>query len=409
MFSKHCLFILSLIMYPMLLSNPLFAQAMPGQWVDDKYSVLLITDMPPPRVILDEKNTVLKTIPHVSNAGEDFPVVSSFLKNGIHSYWHNEALYTLVDGLQRDRDGSVFKRFTYAKWQDGEWHFLGAYKAESDESLRAIPCDDDRVIVISRNADLADNNRPDRSPFVRMSIDLEKNELRLRDSINHGHDDLQKYMSSPDCFSLASSSTIVMTDGYATLINYRTGLYWVFSLEKASLVKAGNIFNKVTPEMIAKGGFQEAVLLANPEKAGTVLIATQEEAFFTTDSDNTGNVYLEMAEMRLSNPQMTQEEYIRLLNERIKRLRENSPYIDWYRLYPENGRVEKLPEPPEGGTHLRGENDENRHWRPMPDGSIKLESLDRTLFEARQKEKEITSDKDGNADKDLVQVVQHTP
>jgi len=414
MFFKRYLFVLFLLIISLILSNRyVFAQETPGQWVGDQYSVVLITDMQPSRVLIDEKNAIHKTIPHVSKAGDNFPVDSRLLNNGIYSYWYNDVLYTLVHGAnERDKDGSLFRRYTYAKWEDDEWHFLGSYKTGQNEVIKAIPCSDGRLIVISRNTDLTNNNKPDRSPFVRMSIDSEKNELRLGASINHGQDDLQKYMSNPACFSLAHSSNIVMTDEYATLINFQTGLYWVFSLEKASLRKAGNIFTKVTPEMIAKGGFQEAVFSVNPEKDGTVLIAAQEEDFFTTSPDSAGNVYMEMAEVRLRNPNMAQEEYTRELRARLKKQRDNSPFIAWYRLYPENGKVEKLSEPPEGGTHLREEEDGVRiglsiRWRPMPDGSVKLGSLDSTLFEARQKEKE-GSDEDEKNNKELTQAAKVT-
>jgi len=59
-----------------------------------------------------------------------------------------------------------------------------------------------------------------------------------------------------------------MTDDHAVPVNGSAGLYWVFSLEKASLVKAGGTFRNVTPEMAAKGGSGQAALRVNPERGG---------------------------------------------------------------------------------------------------------------------------------------------
>ena len=87
-------------------------------------------------------------------------------------------------------------------------------------------------------------------------------------------------MQDNEVFALAWLSKVVMTPKHATLVNPNTGIFWVFSLEKASLVRAGNVFSKVTPEMVAKGGFPSSILCANPEIDGTVLIAAQDENFF---------------------------------------------------------------------------------------------------------------------------------
>jgi hypothetical protein len=235
--------------------------------------------------LIDEKNAIHKVIPPVSKAGADFPIDPKFLSDGPYSYWHDGALYTLAHGVNvRAKDNSVYRPHTYAKWEDGEWHLLGSYKTGANEYLNAIPCDNDQVIVISSETDLVDNNRTDRSPFARFTLDPNGKELRRGTSIAHGQDELQKHMSNPDCFKLAYWSKVVITDGYATLINGNTGLYWVFSTEKATLVKAGNIFKKVTSEMIAKGGFSGVVMATHPEKDGTVLIPAQEEDFFVTNN-----------------------------------------------------------------------------------------------------------------------------
>jgi len=391
MFKKRCHIILPLLMLASAFAS---AQSMAGQWHGDLYSVLVITEMPPPIALIDEKNAIQKVIPPVSKAGDSFPVDARFLNKCFFAYWHNDALHQLAHGLNvRDKENKnlVYRPFTYAKWEDGEWNLLGTYKTGPNEQLNAIPCDVDRVILISSETDLVDNNRAERSPFARFSLDPNGKELRRGTSIAFGQDELNKYMSNQDVFGLPNASILAMTDKYAALINTNTGLYWVFSKEKASLVKAGNIFKKITPEMIAKGGFPSAIMSAQPEKDGTVLIAAQEEDFFIINNpDATANVYLEMIEIKNNNPYMTQEEYVRQLNERLKKQRENSPFIDWYRLHLENGKVEKLAEPPEGGTRQRTDGSlqstANNSWRPMPDGSIKLGNLDRDLYESRKKD-----------------------
>jgi hypothetical protein len=277
-----------LILWAILTPNTASAQT-PGQWHDGLFSLHSDGHMSSPwrAVLIDENNIVQREVPQVPEAVAE---TAKYSPDGV-SFWHKDALYTLLYGpKEKDKDGSEFRRFTYAKWEADEWHFLGSYQAKPNEDLRAIPCDDGRFIVISRRADLVDNNRPDRSPFVRMSIDQKNQKLRIDASIAHGQDGLKNFMSGSG-FNLASMSSIVMTDRHATLICHISGLYWVFSLERASLVKAGNIFKMVTPEMIAAGGFHFPVLSANPEKDGTVLIAAQEERLFVTDPGSVGNLY----------------------------------------------------------------------------------------------------------------------
>jgi hypothetical protein len=205
----------------------------------------------------------------------------------------------------------------------------------------------------------------------------DKKEFRIDAPISHGQDELQKYMSAPEVFSLAAMSPIIMTPKHATVLSRTTGLFWVFSLEKASLVKAGNIFNKVTPEMIAKGGFPNPILCVNPEKDGTILIGAQDESFFTTES---GDLIKEINEME-SKSNLSDEEATMFLVRRMRELAEKNPYIVWYRIHPENGRVEKLDNPPEGGSNVR-EGGKNDYWRPMPDGSVKIGVLEREIGRA---------------------------
>jgi len=343
------------------------AQVLVGQWHGDLYSVTLISEMPPQVAQIDARNTIRKIIPHVSKAGSGFPIKTKFLVTGIYSYWHNDALYTLVHGSsEREGKGPFHRRHTYAKWEDEEWHFLGSYMAAQNVKLKAIPCDNDTLIVISSDIDLVDNKRENRSPFAKMSFGGSEKELKLGASIDHGQEELQNHMSNPNCFNLAYSSSIVMTDKYAAVISYGTGLYWVFSLEDAALVKADNIFKNVTPEMIAKGGFISAIISAQPEKEGTVLIAAQEEDYLiVNNSDPINNdVYVKLAETRPDDPDMTQAKYIKELKERVREQRTKSLFIAWYRLHPENGSVEKLEYPPRGGAKSTEYGD---FWRPMPD------------------------------------------
>jgi hypothetical protein len=51
--------------------------------------------------------------------------------------------------------------------------------------------------------------------------------------------------------------------------------------------------------------------------------------------------------------------------------RARNPLVVWYRIHPDNGRLEKLAAPPTGGATHRDSWD-NEHWRPMPDGSVKM-------------------------------------
>jgi len=163
-----------------------------------------------------------------------------------------------------------------------------------------------------------------------------------------------------------------MTDSFATLISPTTGLYWIFSLETASLKRTGNIFRNVTPEMISKGGFSGgAVLCAHPEKDGTVLVSAQMENLFIYE---TSNVEKEIGELMQQNPAMTGREALDLFRARKKELADRSPMIDWYRIYPESGKVEKLGLPPEGGATER-EGGKNDIWRPLPDGSVRMGPL----------------------------------
>jgi hypothetical protein len=120
--------------------------------------------------------------------------------------------------------------------------------------------------------------------------------------------------------------------------------------------------------MITKGGFSNAILCVNPEKDGNVLIAAQDEDFFMTEIDNT---IKEANEMSANNSNISVKEIIEFIRQRDKEIAGRNPFIVWYRIYPENGRVEKLSTPPEGGTLFR-DGGKNDVWRPMPNGSLKM-------------------------------------
>jgi hypothetical protein len=159
----------------------------------------------------------------------------------------------------------------------------------------------------------------------------------------------------------------MMTDEHATVINYDTGLYWIFSLEKASLLYSGMIFKELKPEQIISGGFPEAILCSHPEKGGTVLISAQEVSAFTTE---TGNEEKETNEM-MNIPGTTWDDVKDVSQARREELAHRNPLLVWYRIYPNTGRVEKLADPPLGGEYLR-DGGKNDYWRPMLDGSVKM-------------------------------------
>lgn len=358
------------------LAMPAFAQNT-GQWADDLYYINVsgynnnVSGMAlSTSVFIDENNKIHKKIPALES--KDFPVTAWFGNvPPFDSYWRNEAAYLLGEGVsEKNEDGSYFTRWVFAKWTEDEgWHFQGDYKTDTNEMLEAIPCDNDRFIVISCAKDLTGDNRwQTRTPFARMSLHPDKKELRLDTPIDHGQDELRKYMSNPDFFKLAWLSQPCLTRDHATLINCNTGLYWIFSLEKASLTKAGNIFKSATPEWIAKGGFTSSVLCARPEKAETILIAAQEEDYLIKANDP----WKQALEFR-EKFNATNEEQMEMFKHYYQEYVNRSPFIAWYRVYPETGKVEKLKEHPEGGTWYRVElNDGHDAFRPMPDGSVKM-------------------------------------
>jgi hypothetical protein len=318
-------------------------------------------------VFIDENNKIKKIIPNLAYQ-KNFSMLYHETQFS-ESLWHNGALYTITRG-------TVEKNWIFAKWQDGKWHFLGFYKmdfaeAQHRQGLKAIPCDNDRFIAIfsNNNGGIDSKSKSKATPFYRMSISPQQ-EFTIDKAIGHGQDPLN--MASPDYFELAHDSSIVMTDRHATLLSEKTGLYWVFSLKDASLVKTGNIFKEtakmITPEMVAKGGFANyPILCANPERMGTVLISAQDERFFATETRDFSEEYNELIIKHYDN--MSDDEFLEKLQYPLqKEFANRNPNIIWYRIYPETGEVERLKSPPPGGSRSR--NGMNADWRPMPDGWV---------------------------------------
>jgi len=370
----------------------------PGQWARDMYLVERAHEFPFPKALIDEENRIRLAIPSVAKA-IGFPVPQSRLGLSMRSLWHKDALYTVAyggkDTYEDNEDGSKFKHCTFAKWQDDGWQFLGDYKTDTEIDLIAIPCDRERFIVISANGDLAGNNALTTSPFHRMSIPSGKKELRLDDLMDHGMDEIRNHMSGPNCFNMAFNGQIAMTDDYATIVDSKTGLYWIFSLEKASLKHTGKIFKNVTPDMIAKGGFPNAILRVHPEKNGTILISAQEEAAFLTE---TGDVTKEIQEQLEKNPDLSPEDIYKLIRSRSDELASRNPLLVWYRIDPENGKAEKLGVPPVGAAFVR-DGTKNDYWRPMPDGSVRMGSLDPYLKADAEVQQTKTQQADGQQTK----------
>ncbi|MCL1909062.1 MAG: hypothetical protein FWG12_06825 [Holophagaceae bacterium] len=349
----------------------------PGQWVGDFFSVE--DAMNKSAIYLVDRDCIVREEISSVSYIDDFPIAREHRRGILNSVWFNDALYSLAygsDPFEKDAEGTSFRRLIFAKWQDDEWHYLGEYKhVHPTLRLQAIPCDNDRFIVISEKEDLAGNTGSQITPFVRMAVDIDKKVVRVHSSIDHGQDDLRQYMSKQTCFDMAFRSHIIATGNLATLLNYKTGLYWTFSMETATLKKTGNIFSRVEPEMVAAGGWTDAILCAHPEKDGTILVSALEEGLFTTQDDYVAEMR-ELAEVHnLNRPDatMTQGEWAKLyMNRRTQVVNQNSAIV-WYRLHPESGKVEKII-PPEGAAIDR-EKGMKDLWHPKPDGSVQMTSV----------------------------------
>jgi len=385
----------------------------PGQWVGDLYLMQsfplnggsrFVIDLI--GILVDEKDTIHKVIPNLPKV-KDFYISDSHRHGANSIIWHpalpftgaaavchNDAFYTNARAIgqlslsstdepirsrYKREDGSEFDRFFFAKRNDDddqEWQYLGFYDVEPNTFLTPIPCDNDRFIFViyDNHGQNNFNNRSNKTPFLRVSIpNNDKKELRLDSYIDHGQDEVLNYMSDRDLFYLIYCSNIILTDKYATLVNRTSGLYWVFSREKASLVRAGCIFNKLKANHLNPNGFDSAVLCAHPEKDGTVLISAQDENYLTEPAVD---VMEEFNKLSRSGFFKSHDEAEKWMAQRLEEVDKGSPYVVWYRIYPESGKVERLTHPPEGGSLLRdGNNRSNDIWRPMPDGSVKMGPL----------------------------------
>jgi len=354
----------------------------PGQWVDDLFAVqnkLIMGSV----YFIDGDNFIRKTIPPLSGIDE-FPVPKEVRSGQASLGWYGDGLHVLAyprGATLKDPDGTLFTSFTFAKWQDDEWHYLGSFNTPNARMhktpnarmyARAIPCDNDRFIFVSYGVDVG-NAGSEQTPFARMSVNRDSRKVSPVSSIDHGQDELRQH--SLVFLGDVADSPIIMTDSYAMVLNYKTGLYWIFSLESASLRKAGSIFTKVTPEMIAKGGFMDAILCAHPEKDGTILISAQDEEAFTTQPDYAAEMKELWDNHRVGQPDatMTAIDWFELYQNREKQVKEQQPWIVWYRVHPESGKVEKIL-PPEGAA-IERDGGENDLWRPMPDGSVQMGHL----------------------------------
>ena len=379
-------FVLSTMFKISLLLSSVAASAQ-GQWAGDLWLENCRSNVfHSTTVFIDENNKIKKIIPNLAYQ-KDFSMLCHKTQFS-EPLWHNGALYTITEGTME-------KNWIFAKWQDGRWHFLGHYKMDYAEThpeylddddfekhwkqyhqqynqdMKAIPCGNGRFIAIfwNKNGGIDSKSKSKATPFYRMSISPQQ-EFTIDKAIDHGQDPLR--MASPDYFNLAHDSSIIMTERHATLLSQETGLYWVFSLKDASLVKAGNIFKEtakmITPEMVAKGGFANSpILCANPERMGTVLISAQDERFFAAETRNFSEEYSEL--LSKNNPHMPDDEILEKLQYPLqKEFANRSPNIVWYRIYPETGEVERLKVPPPGGSRSR--NGMNDDWRPMPDGWV---------------------------------------
>jgi hypothetical protein len=129
----------------------------------------------------------------------------------------------------------------------------------------------------------------------------------------------------------------------------------------------------MTPERMANGGIDRAVLCVNPEKTGTVLLSAQDEGLLLAEKVDAYREYSELYDKVPLDQTFGQNiDWIEeLYRRRLQEVKARSPLIVWYRIHPENGTLERLPAPPEGGSSIREVQDKD-HWRPMPDGSVKM-------------------------------------
>jgi hypothetical protein len=296
-------------------------------------------------------------------------------------------------------------RWTFAKYEDGEWYPLGHFENTYSGPIGAIPCDEGRYILVSDS--MAFSPWPDSSPFHVISFVEGSAKPRFGRSLDYVPDELMQFSDDTKIFNLPLGNSLpAFTDSHAVIVSQTTGLYWVLSLEKASLVKAGGIFKKVTPEMMDNRWSKNLpVLCLNPEKAGTFLVEAQDEDYFTRETGDYEKEYWEL----VLDKGMSLEEADGTMAPTREQWRKNSQHIVWYRIHPENGRAEKLHEPPQGGARLRDVN-KNDVFRPMPAGSVKM-GWDGTKLTEKLADWRAKADKKGDAvkvaDKEAEDAVPH--
>ena len=348
----------------------------PGQWIGDLFLVRHIAGSSSQAIntmaFIDDNNIIHPVHPNM-DIPVDFKVPEKYGSFAPQKYWYNDALYVLASTpgkLERAEDGSTFIRYNFLKWQEGEWHFLGDYKDRTSRSswLRFFPCDNDRFIIISGVNELVGKAGRESTPFYRMSIRPgSKPEIKLDSPIDPRFDELREQVSNPIFFRMAANSLYLIANNYGIIVHPNTGLYWVFSLERASLTRAGTIFRKVTPEIIVQNGWVEAITCVNPEKDGTVLLSAVQLESVLLDSDNTwGSVSAILTE----HPSLSDVEAYTKFKERVEELKNRNSNLDWYRIDPESGRLEKI-SAPEGGAYER-EAGKSNAWRPLLNGSVRM-------------------------------------
>jgi hypothetical protein len=126
-----------------------------GQWVGDLFlveSMMIRTAL----YLIDEHNILKKEIPSLTDVTE-FPIPHEVRACKSSSGWH-EALHTMTfprGANLKDANSNLFRSFTFAKWGDDEWHYLGSYNTSHTRMLsQAIPCDNDKFIFISHETDI---------------------------------------------------------------------------------------------------------------------------------------------------------------------------------------------------------------------------------------------------------------
>lgn len=61
----------------------------------------------------------------------------------------DDSLDDAADDSDDSPDEISASHWTFAKWQEGKWHFLGQFETGHGELLNVIPCEDGRFIVVS--------------------------------------------------------------------------------------------------------------------------------------------------------------------------------------------------------------------------------------------------------------------